>query len=103
IRYGEWLQGPNWISRATLAALKGKPNEIPQPWPGILKSLKTSPAELVGASRALWLASQQAMEQAGALAHFDHNPRNCFLDRRTRMQLRIFDFDYITTADPAYD
>jgi hypothetical protein len=101
--YGEWLGGSNWISRRVLAGFDDQPDD--RIVPGVLRTIGANRHGVLRAVRALWEASAAAMQRLGTLVHLDHNPRNCFVpnDPRCARTARIFDFDYLAIADPAYD
>jgi hypothetical protein len=98
--YGRWLQGPNWISQATLSGLHYAGTE---PWTLLLKRLGVSEQKFEERCRVLWHSSAMAMASQGSLVHLDHNPRNCFVQRGRRERAIVFDFDYVAILDPAYD
>ncbi len=102
MEYGQWLDGENWISRRVLRGLS-KGRNTTHIWASLLNRLGYSPSELIEWCRALWQSSTQAMADSGSLVHFDHNPRNCFINKQTRDRTKLFDFDYVAIIDPAYE
>ena len=100
--FQEWLQGPNWMSRRVLHSLR-KLSENTRVWAPLLRLLRRTPDELIERCSLLWTQSADGMRSIGALAHLDYNPGNIFVNRKTRTDTKVFDFDYIAILDPAYD
>jgi hypothetical protein len=97
--YYLWLSKHNWISCLVMRALIEQPESIRS----LLARVQLDRAQFLEKLRILWAESAGAAGESGSLLHLDHSPRNCFVDRQTMTVSRVFDFESVCVADPAYD
>ena len=96
--YGAWVRH-NWIANGVITGLSRQVGI----WPYLIAVLGITAEDFLDRCGELWSRSEAAMAASGALVRLDHTPENCFVARKARDNIRIFDFDYLTSADTAFD
>ncbi|MBT3704972.1 hypothetical protein HOG17_04305 [Candidatus Peregrinibacteria bacterium] len=101
-RFGDWLRGPNWVTEI-FHALE-EPYHADNPiYHEVKEAAKEAGVDIQEEFMETCDRSEARFESQCSFGHLDFKMNNTFINRRNPDEYKIYDFDYVTFIDPAYE
>ena len=100
--FGDWLRGPNWVTKI-FHALE-EPYHVDNPiYHGVKESADEAGVNIQEEFVETCDRVEARFEEQCSLGHLDFKMNNTFVNRGNPSDYKVYDFDYVTFIDPAYE